>query len=91
MNFVMLFGWVGAGLLLLAYFLLIHKNLTSRSLMYQWMNIVGALLLSVNTFFIKAYPSFVTNLIWFFVALYGMFHAVRHFRSQHTVVIERKK
>ncbi len=81
----MLIGWVGAGLLLLAYFLLIHKDLTSRSRMYQWMNIIGALLLSVNTFSIKAYPSFVTNILWFIVGLYGMFHAVRHFRSQKNI------
>jgi len=73
-------GWVGAGLLLLAYFLLIHKDLTSRSRMYQWMNIIGALLLSVNTFYIGAYPSFVTNFLWFLVGLYGIFHAVRYHR-----------
>ena len=77
----MIVGWIGAFLLLLAYFLLIHKDLTSRSKMYQWMNIAGALLLSVNTFFIGAYPSFVTNALWFLVGLYGMFHALKHFRT----------
>ena len=43
--------------------------------------VIGALLLSVNTFSIGAYPSFVTNVLWFLVGLYGMFHAVRHFRK----------
>ncbi len=74
-------GWLGAGLLLLAYFLLIHKDLTSRSRFYQWMNIFGALLLAANNFSINAYPSFVTNALWFLVGLYGMFHAVKHFRK----------
>ena len=86
----MIIGWAGAGLLLLAYFLLIHRDLTSRSRMYQWMNVVGALLLSVNTFSIGAYPSFVTNALWFLVGLYGMFHAVKHFRNQRTNKIKKK-
>jgi len=73
-----LMGWVGAFLLLLAYFLLIHKNLNSRSKMYQWMNIIGSLMLGINTLIIKAYPSFITNIIWFLVGLYGIFHIVRH-------------
>ena len=84
-------GWIGAFLLLLAYFLLIHKNLTSRSRMYQWMNIVGSLLLAVNTFSLRAYPSFVTNFLWFLVGLYGMFHAVRIFRKEQIVKLKRTK
>ena len=90
MNVMMLLGWIGAGLLLLAYFLLIHKDLTSRSRMYQWMNIIGALLLSVNTLSIGAYPSFVTNALWFLVGIYGMFHAVKHFRKMKNVGNKKK-
>ncbi len=76
----MIIGWVGAGLLLLAYFLLIHHDLSSRSRMYQWMNVIGSLLLAVNTFIIGAYPSFVTNILWFIVGLYGMFHVFKFHR-----------
>jgi uncharacterized protein with PQ loop repeat len=78
MGMITLIGWIGALLLLLAYFLLIHKNLTSRSHMYQWMNIIGSLLLGINTLVLKAYPSFLTNIIWFVIGLYGMFHIVKH-------------
>jgi len=77
----MIIGWAGAFLLLLAYFLLIHHNLTSRSRMYQWMNILGSLLLALNTFVMKAYPSFITNLLWSLIGAYGLFHAVKHFRD----------
>ena len=41
-------GWLGAFLILFAYFLLIHKNLTSRSRMYQWMNIIGSIFLATK-------------------------------------------
>lgn len=74
---ITLIGWIGAFLLLFAYFLLIHKNLSSRSKMYQWMNIIGSLLLGINTLVLKAYPSFLTNIIWFAIGLYGIFHIVK--------------
>ncbi len=91
--FTQIFGWLGAGLLLLAYFLLIHHNLSSRSRTYQWMNIIGSLFLAVNTLSLKAYPSFITNILWFIVGLYGMFHALRHFRNEKKTVykIGKKK
>ncbi|MBS3083755.1 hypothetical protein J4423_03050 [Candidatus Pacearchaeota archaeon] len=75
-------GWLGAFLLLLAYFLLVHKNLTSMSKMYQWLNIIGALLLAINNIYLSAYPSFVTNAIWFLIGLYGIFHIVKHNRKK---------
>ena len=73
-------GWIGAFLLLLAYFLLVHKNLTSRSRMFQFMNLIGSLLLAFNTLIIKAYPSFLTNAIWFLIGLYGLFHIIKYKR-----------
>lgn len=78
MELIIFIGWLGAFLLLLAYFLLIHKNLTSRSKMFQWMNIIGSLLLAINTLSIKAYPSFLTNIIWFLIGLYGIFHIIKN-------------
>jgi hypothetical protein len=84
MVIISILGWVGAGLLLVAYFLLIHKNLTSRSRMYQWMNIIGAVFLGVQTYYIQAWPSFVTNMFWLLVAAYGVFHAVKHHRAMGT-------
>jgi hypothetical protein len=45
------------------------------------MNILGSLLLALNTFAMKAYPSFITNLLWSLIGAYGLFHAVKHFRD----------
>jgi len=85
MVIVDILGWLGAFLLLLAYFLLVHKNLTSRSKMYQWLNIMGALLLAINNIYLSAYPSFVTNIIWFLIGLYGIFHIIKHNRTKNKV------
>lgn len=77
MLFTNIIGWIGAFLLLLAYFLLVHKNLTSRSKMYQVLNVLGALMLAINTVVAKAYPSFLTNMIWVLIGLYGLFHIAK--------------
>jgi len=71
-QFVEIVGWIGVLLMLLAYFLLTHHDLTSRSKIYQWMNFVGAIFLGINAFMNKAYPSFVTNVVWMLVAVYGL-------------------
>ena len=72
-----LIGWLGAFFLLLAYFLLVHKDLTSRSKMYQLLNILGALMLGINTYVKGAFPSFITNMIWVLIGLYGLLHIIK--------------
>ena len=65
-------GWLGAFLLVLAYFLLVHHNLNSRSKYYQFMNLIGSFLLGINAFYNKAFPSFASNIVWVLIALYGI-------------------
>ena len=64
-----LVGWLGAGLLLLAYGLVSFKKLRADSGYYQLLNIVGSCLLIVNTIYYHAYPSALVNLIWIIIAL----------------------
>ena len=74
MNLISIVGWLGAITLMLAYFLLVHKNLTSRSKVYQSLNIIGALFLGISAYSHEAYPSFATNLIWVIIGIYGFYH-----------------
>jgi len=71
--FIEIIGWFGAVLILLAFFLLTHHDLTSRSKLYQGMNLVGAVLLAINLYFNRAFPSFAINIAWFFIAIYGFY------------------
>jgi phosphoglycerol transferase MdoB-like AlkP superfamily enzyme len=64
-----LVGWIGAGLLLIAYGLVSFKKLRADSGYYQLLNVVGSCLLIVNTIYYRAYPSAVVNLIWIIIAL----------------------
>ena len=64
-----LLGWVGAGCLLLAYWLVSSTRLRGRSWPYQMLNIAGAVLLSVNSAYHGAYPSVGLNAVWIAVGL----------------------
>lgn len=64
-----LFGWVGAILVLVAYYLVSTEKTTSRSLSFQALNIGGAIFLVLYTYNCKAYASMSVNLIWIFIGL----------------------
>ena len=68
-------GWIAALLILLAYGLLSSGHMTSNSLTFQWMNIVGAAGFIVNGVWNQAYPSAALNIAWMgigFVTLWRM-------------------
>ena len=62
-------GWAGAAALLVAYAMVSSKKLEGNSTVYQFLNIVGSLLLAANTVFYRAYPSSFVNLIWIGIAV----------------------
>jgi hypothetical protein len=65
-------GWAGAAALLLAYAMISSKKLEGDSNAYQFLNIIGSLLLVTNTIFYGAYPSTFVNLIWAGIAVFSM-------------------
>ena len=60
-------GWGGAVLILFAYLLLSAGKLTGQSLLYQWMNVVGAAGFTVNGWWHGALPSAALNVIWMMI------------------------
>ena len=50
-------GWIGAGLILIAYLLLSAGKLQARSFAYQGMNLAGAVAFVVNSGWNGAIPS----------------------------------
>ena len=61
-------GWLGAGLLLLAYFLRSSNRLQSKGI-YHSMNLAGAAGLALSTGYVQAYPAMVLNIVWMGIAL----------------------
>ena len=69
MNMFELFGWVGAILVLIAYYLVSTEKTSSRSIGFQALNIGGAICLVLYTYNCKAYASMSVNLIWIFIGI----------------------
>jgi drug/metabolite transporter (DMT)-like permease len=65
-------GWAGAAALLLAYAMVSSKKLEGDSTAYQTLNIIGSLLLAVNTVFYRAYPSTFVNMVWIGIAVFSI-------------------
>ncbi len=65
-------GWIGAIALLVAYALISAKRVEGDSRGYQLLNLVGSILLLLNTLYYGAYPSSFLNLFWMGVALYAL-------------------
>jgi hypothetical protein len=61
-------GWIGVAALLVAYVLVSAKKLAGDSTVYQLLNLLGAALLIVNSFYYGAYPSVSINVVWIGIA-----------------------
>lgn len=70
-------GWTAAVMMLAAYFLLTSGRISSKSLTYQWLNILAGAGLIVNSGWNGAYPSVFLNVIWVAIGLYGLTRGLR--------------
>ena len=68
-NFIEIIGWIGAGLIVSAYFFNINGKLKSSSILYIISNLLGGIFFTINTFVHKAYPSMIVNIIWVIIAI----------------------
>jgi hypothetical protein len=59
-------------LILAAYALLSNGKMLARSALYQWMNLVGAAGLIVNSGWNSAWPSVTLNVIWLAIAVFAL-------------------
>ena len=62
-------GWLGALVLVAAYSLISYGSVDGRSPAYQTLNVIGSILLIVNTAWHRAWPSSVVNLVWVGIAV----------------------
>ena len=71
--FVEIIGWVGAVLIIGAYYLNINGKIKSTSAWYIVSNLLGGFFFTINTFVHHAYPSMIVNIIWVFIAVVALF------------------
>ena len=70
--FLNIIGWAGVAILLIAYWLVSTGRYQGDSVRYQVLNILGACMLIVNSFYFGAYPSVGVNIAWVGIALYSL-------------------
>jgi hypothetical protein len=61
-------GWAGTLLILAAYALQSNGKMQTRSALYQWMNVLGAAGLIINSGWYSAWPSVTLNVVWLAIA-----------------------
>lgn len=67
MKFIEIIGWIGAICLLIGYYLIQTQRVKHNTGHYVALNIIGSFLIMLNTLYHRAYPSVVTNFIWFLI------------------------
>ena len=67
-----IFGWIGAVLILGAYFLISLDIIAAHTYLYQILNIAGAGGLLVLGISRKAYPSVATNTAWILIGIFAI-------------------
>lgn len=70
-------GWAAAAMMLSAYVLLTAGKLSSRSVLYHWLNVLSGAGIIVNSGWNGAYPSVFINVIWMAIGVYGLLHGTR--------------
>lgn len=66
-------GFVGMAFVVIAYLLLQVNKYTIKSLQYQLLNLVGAILLLISLFVHFNLGSFIIEVFWIVITLYGIF------------------
>lgn len=69
-------GWIGSIFLIGAYWLVSKNKITAQSKPYQTLNILGSILLTINTLYHGAYPSSAVNIIWVFIGGYFLLNVI---------------
>jgi predicted tellurium resistance membrane protein TerC len=71
-------GYIGVALMLLAYLLLQAHKLRGNGLIYQLMNVLGAIGVMLSLLF-GAFnaPAFFMELAWLLIGVYGIAHSAR--------------
>ena len=71
-----IFGWYGTVVIICAYILLSFSVLNSNSILYQVLNLTGAIGIAIHSFYKKDYQPGVLNIIWTLIATIALIQIV---------------
>lgn len=70
-------GWIGSVAVIAAYALNSLQKIKSDSLIFQVLNLTGAVLLIINSVFKEAYPFTFINTVWAVIAVVAILRMMR--------------
>lgn len=70
-------GWIGSVAVIAAYALNSLQKIKSDSLLFQVLNLTGAVLLIINSVFKEAYPFTFINTVWAVIAVVAILRMMR--------------
>lgn len=65
-------GWIGAISYLAAYYLVSTKKLAGDAIPYQLMNLMGGVMLTINTVYYHALPAVTVNVAWIGISIFTL-------------------
>ena len=65
-------GWLGIPVLLVGYYFLAGNQSVSKVLYGHILNLAGAVMIIINTLYHEAYAPMALNILWSFIALFGI-------------------
>ena len=65
-------GWAGTVLIVIAYYLVSANKIPVTDKNYQWLNLVGSVLLGVNVLYRQAWPAFALEVVWGVIAIMAL-------------------
>jgi predicted membrane protein len=77
-------GLIGVALILVAYFALQTQRLAAEDWRFSAINGVGALLIMISLYFTFNLASFVIEVFWLIISLYGLWQAWRRRRDANS-------
>ena len=77
-TFYQICGWGGAFVILVAYFLISFSIISSHTILYQGLNVVGSLGLTIEAFSKRDQPLTWLNAIWVAIALVAILQIFIH-------------
>jgi len=78
--FINLLGWTGAAALLSAYWMVSTGRTDGAAMSYQTLNLIGSVLVLMNSLYYGAYPSVAVNGAWIVIGVYAISTASRRTR-----------
>ncbi len=84
MDIYQIIGFIGMLFIVWAYFLLQVEKQTVTSFYYQILNLIGAILLLISLFVHFNLGSFIIEVFWIIITLYGMYKNLRGKKNENT-------